>query len=98
MFRAVLDTKRLAVSVGIPEGHWHQVLLEVDGSVVTQRERVVERRVIDWAPEVDDLETVLEELGRVGGREVSVHARDGCTGRLIDVRACDGLTSGGCLN
>ena len=45
----------------------------------------------DGAPEIDDLEAVLEEPGDVRGGEVPVHAGDGRFSGLVNVHSGNGL-------
>jgi len=45
----------------------------------------------DGAPEIDDLETVLEERWDVRGGKVPVNAGDGRFGGLVDVHSGDGF-------
>ena len=91
MVRIVLHAQRLSVVVGVAQNRGHEVVLHVDAAVVAERERPVPRGVVDGPPEVDDLEAVLEQLGRVRGREVAHDARRGGLGRLVDVHLRHGL-------
>ena len=45
----------------------------------------------DGSPEVDDLEAVLEQLGNILGRKVTVDARDGGSSRLVNMDLGDWL-------
>lgn len=92
LLRAVFNAVRFAVAVGVLECDGHDVSLAIDARVVAQRERPVERGVVDRAPEVDDLEAVVEQGLHVGGREVLVHTRDGRLRCLIDVHLGHRLT------
>ena len=83
----VLDTINLAFVVGpIDQANRDDVLLHIEGVVVAQGEGPFQRGVVDRPPEVDDLETLLEEPCDFLGREVAVDAGNGCLGRLVDVR------------
>jgi hypothetical protein len=85
MVLVVLHTKSFAwFAVGVDERDRNHVVC-ADASVVTQRQRPVEGRVLDGAPEVDDLEALRKQPRHLLGGEMAVHARDGRSRRLVDV-------------
>ena len=89
--RVVLHAERLPVAVGVLQRGRHEVVRAVDGAVVAERERPVERGVVDGPPEVDDLETAREQLGDVVRGEMAADARDGRLLRLVDMYLRHGL-------
>lgn len=91
MVRVELDTHRLAVVVGILQRGGNKIVLCVDTAIVAQRQRPVERGVVYGPPEVDDLETTLQELGDVLGWEMAANASGGGLGCLVDVNLGYGL-------
>lgn len=76
VFGVVQHTERLALAIRIHQAHGHQIVLAIYMAVVAERERPVICGVSDRAPEVDDLETTLEECGSVGRRKMTVNASD----------------------
>lgn len=85
MVGVVLDTERLPISFGVLQCSRDEVRLRVDGTEVAERERVVESRVVNGTPEVDYLESALEERLGVDRRKVPVDSGDRGGGRLVDV-------------
>lgn len=61
----VFHAVRLALAVRVDKRHGKRVLLGVHAPVVAECKRPVERRVVDRAPEIDDLESAREELRHV---------------------------------
>ena len=92
MIGIVVNAKRFAIPVRVSQGDWYQVLLNVDTPVVTQCKRMIVGRVVDWAPEVDNLEAVLQQLWNVLSGKMAVNASDGRLGSLVDVHRRDRLT------
>ena len=86
-----LHAERLPVAVRVLERVRDEVARAVDAVEVAERERPVERDVVDRPPQIYDLEAPLEQPLHILGREVAMHARDGRRGRLVDVHARDGL-------
>jgi hypothetical protein len=78
-------TKRFAFAVGVDERDGDHILLHVDASVVAQRQRPVDGRIFDGAPEVDDLEALRKQLRHLLSGEMAVHARYGRSRGLVDV-------------
>ena len=74
MVWVVADTKRLAISIGIPQCDWGQVLLGIYATVVAQSQGPVECRNANRTPEVNNLETVFDKLRSFRSREVTVNA------------------------
>ena len=91
MVLVVCHTICLALAVGIYERNVEYVLLGINATVVTERERPVIGRVLDGSPEVNYLEALFEEFRRVGGGEVTVHTRDGGGGGLVNMSLRNGL-------
>ena len=52
----------------------------------------------DGAPEIDDLEAMLEELGDIGGGDMLVYEGDGPFGGLVNVHSDDGLAGLRCFS
>lgn len=65
MVFVVSHAVRLALAVRVDKRHGKRVLLGVHAPVVAECKRPVERRVVDRAPEIDDLESAREELRHV---------------------------------
>lgn len=91
MVLVVCHTERLALAVRAQTRHWENVLLVVNASVVAERERPVQRGVLNRTPEIDNLEAIGEELRDVGRRKMAVYACDRRPGRLVNVGLRDGL-------
>ena len=51
----------------------------------------------DGAPDIDDLEAMLEEAGDIGGGKVLVYKGDGPFGGLVNVRSEGGLAGLRCF-
>ena len=77
--------KRFPISIRVLERGWDQVLLEVYGPEVAQREWPVVRGVVDGPPQVDDLEAMLQELWGVACGKVAVDASRCRLSGLVDM-------------
>jgi len=69
----------------------HKVVLEIDGAIVTEGERAINNGVPDRSPEVEDLESLLEESWNILWWEVSVHAGECGFCGLVNVGPHDRL-------
>ena len=83
---------RLSVPIRIFERGWDEVAVAVDAVEVAERERPVKCSVMDWPPEIDDLETSPQQSLYVLGRKVASHAPDGRLGSLVDMHERNGLS------
>lgn len=84
----------LALPVRILQCRRDKIPLVVDTAVVAQREGPVVGRMADGAPQVDNLEPLLEEFGSVLSGSVTVNTCGSGLGSLIDVDKRNGLTFG----
>lgn len=92
MLRVILDIERLPrLSIRVDKSSRKRVLLLVHRAVVAQRKRPVKGDIGDGAPDVDDLEPFLQELGDFFGGEMFANSGDGGFGGLVDVRRGDRL-------
>ena len=94
MVRIIPYAERLAFPVRIEEAHRNDVL-RVNASVIAQSQRPVVGRVADGAPEVYDLEALLQQLRNILRWKMAVDTRDSCFAALVDVDAGDWLTGVG---
>jgi hypothetical protein len=69
----------------------NQILVGIDAPVVDHRKRGVPRRILNWSPEVDDLETALEGRRSLIRWEMTVDTRNGPGIRLVGMRIGSGL-------
>jgi hypothetical protein len=92
MIRVVLHAQRLSIAVRIDKRRGDKVLLCINASVVTKCERPVPRLMVDGPPEIDDLETVLQELRCIAGGQMKVNASDGRVSRLVNMDLGNRLT------
>lgn len=83
--RVVLDTQSLAFAMGEDERDWNEVLGWVNTPIIAQRKGPVQRWDLNGAPDIDDLEALLEKLrGFIGGK-MPMYTVDGGFGRLVNV-------------
>jgi hypothetical protein len=94
MILAVTHAERLTLTIRVDETRRDKVLLRVHCREVAKRERPVERGVLNWAPEIDNLEAPLEELGGVGRRQVPVHACNCGSSGLVNMNPVYRLSLG----
>ena len=87
----VTNIHRFRLVIRVDQRNRKRVRLGIDAAIVAQRKGQVESWMRDGAPEIDDLEAVLEECGDLRSGEVPVHAGDGPFGGLVDVHSQDGL-------
>jgi hypothetical protein len=84
----VFDAERFSVSILVFEGNGNEIVVPVDGAIVGECERMVLDLAIDRTPNVDNLDSFLQELGSfVAG----VKSNSFCAGPrgLIDVDSSD---------
>lgn len=91
MLGIVLDTVGLSASFRGDARYGDEIVVFVDGAVVAEGERHVKGWMGQRPPEIDDLESMLEELGRLGGGEMEMDSGDGRRGGLVDVDLFDWL-------
>ena len=85
MVLIVCHTEHFSLATGTQTGHWKYVLLFVNASVVAQRERPVQSRVFNGAPEIDNLETLGQQPGNVFLGKVTMNTSDSGLERLVDM-------------
>ena len=87
MRRIVLHAEGFSIAFGVLEGNWDKIFMRIDGRIITERERKVVRGVVDWAPQVDDLEALRKKAVDILSGQVTMDARS-CRGwRLVNVHA-----------
>ena len=91
MVGVVPYAERFAISVWIAQCSREYVRLRVKTVPVGYRQGVVNRRMTDRAPEVDDLVAFREEPWGVFDRKVAEDTGLGGVGSLVDVDALDRL-------
>ncbi len=85
MIGVELYTEVLPISIRVLQCNRHEVRLRVDGAVVAQSKRMVERRTANGTPEIDNLESALKERLSVDGGEMPMDSPDRACTRLINV-------------
>ena len=88
----MLDGKRLALTVREDERDGEEIILGVDAPKITERERPLYRRNGYRSPQIDYLETALQERWRFVGRKVAMDPGDGCRSGLVNVSLLDRLS------
>jgi len=85
------DIHRLAIVLWVFQGRRREVVLRVYGAVVTEREWPVVRGVLDWTPQVDDLEATLQKRRCIRRREMAMDSRNRRSLGLVNVDTRHGL-------
>lgn len=86
------DVRGLVIAVRIDQRGRADIPLHVGAPVVAQSQGGVQGGVADWLPDVDDLETLLQQLRRLGLAHGEVNAVNNASGRLVSVCAGGGLS------
>lgn len=90
--RVELDTESLSLPVGVDKVGRSEVLLEIDTPEVTEGERPIPSSMVNWTPEVDDLEAMLQQLWNVLGWEMAMDTGYRGLGGLVDMYIGNRLT------
>jgi hypothetical protein len=85
MVWVIPDPESFALMVTIDECDKDYVLRDLHTPIITQRQRPVKRRVLDWTPQVDNLEALLKKAGHLFRGNVLMHACDSSVIRLINM-------------
>ena len=82
---AIEHRERLAISVRVAQDRRGDVGDWIDALPIRDSERMIEGRMVDGPPQIDDLEALVNKLLRLLWRKVSVNSSDRGFIALIDV-------------
>lgn len=91
LIRIIPDAHGLPFMVRIDKRHCKCILLHINALEIAETKRPIECRTSYRPPEVDELPTMAQGLGDLGGRKVCMHTGDRRGSGLVNMHVCDGL-------